>query len=380
MEKIKGSNSTGLYQNKLQNGDVSYFYTLKINDIPVWFKVGQKSDGYRVEHARKARKEKYNEIHNIETQNTKALGREKRTTPLYDEVMRDFIASKKKNKIKTKTYDNYLGSYVKRVKPFIGNTPIDKITKKDVEDMIETHSKGDDKLALKSLNTLRDVIRMVFNYAIKEKIFFGENFIEDIEPFKIDNTRERWLKKEEVHMLLEYAKENSNHNVYICILLAVLTGARINVIVNIKVSDIDLKNRTIKLADEKNDTDKVYYSYINDKYYDTIKKQVELAKAFNSQLLLTDGSKDKNRGRYYAQRRIQPILDELFNQGIDKKDTKNRMVVHNLRHTFGSLLVSSGVDIYTVQKLMHHRDLRMTMRYSKMDDKLKREGIDKLDF
>jgi len=382
MEKIKGSNSTGLYQNKLKNNDIAYYYTLKINGKVQWFKVGTKNNGYGVSDARIARNKKYNEIHNIEKKDTQKMGRQKRTVPLYDEVMHQFIDYKIANKLKTKTYDNYLGTYNKRVKPFIGYIPIDKITQENVEDMIKLHRKSPtDALSLKSLNTILDVIRMVYKFARQKDIYNGKDITEDIEKFQFDNTRERWLDKEEVTMLLDYTKENiEDRNVYLCILLCVLTGARMNVVVNIKTKDINLKNKTIKLEDRKNENDKSYYGYINDKYFDILKEQVEYAKSINSILLLTDGSKDMNRGRYYSQRKIQPILDELFNQEIDKKDLKNRMVGHNLRHSFGSILVNSGVDIYTVQKLMHHRDLRMTMRYSKMGDKIKREGIDNLDF
>ena len=37
---------------------------------------------------------------------------------------------------------------------------------------------------------------------------------------------------------------------------------------------------------------------------------------------------------------------------------------HDLRHTFASQLVKGGVDIRTVQELLWHKDIRMTMRYS----------------
>ena len=37
---------------------------------------------------------------------------------------------------------------------------------------------------------------------------------------------------------------------------------------------------------------------------------------------------------------------------------------HDLRHTFASPLVMSGVDIRTIQKLLGHASLTMTMRYS----------------
>jgi site-specific recombinase XerD len=42
--------------------------------------------------------------------------------------------------------------------------------------------------------------------------------------------------------------------------------------------------------------------------------------------------------------------------------------------------VINGVDIYTVQKLMNHKDLKMTMRYAKLNDEIKKDGINRLNF
>lgn len=43
MEKVGGSNSIGLYQNKLKNGDIAYYYTIKIHGKLKYVKVGTRA-------------------------------------------------------------------------------------------------------------------------------------------------------------------------------------------------------------------------------------------------------------------------------------------------------------------------------------------------
>ena len=44
------------------------------------------------------------------------------------------------------------------------------------------------------------------------------------------------------------------------------------------------------------------------------------------------------------------------------KDAKNRTVIH----TFASHLAINGTPIFTIQKLLNHSDIKMTMRYAKL--------------
>lgn len=59
--------------------------------------------------------------------------------------------------------------------------------------------------------------------------------------------------------------------------------------------------------------------------------------------------------------------------GISKKIT-----FHSARHTHATLLLSHGVDIYTVSKLLGHKHVVSTERYAHMTDKLKVQAINKL--
>ena len=61
--------------------------------------------------------------------------------------------------------------------------------------------------------------------------------------------------------------------------------------------------------------------------------------------------------------------------GINKHIT-----FHSARHTFATLCITFGVDIYTVSKLLGHTDVKTTQIYAKLIDKKKDEAIDKLEF
>ena len=54
----------------------------------------------------------------------------------------------------------------------------------------------------------------------------------------------------------------------------------------------------------------------------------------------------------------------------------NDVRLHDLRHSFASLLVNNGVPLYTVQKLLGHTQLKTTQRYAHLSEETLAEAAE----
>jgi len=57
---------------------------------------------------------------------------------------------------------------------------------------------------------------------------------------------------------------------------------------------------------------------------------------------------------------------------------KKRVSFHTARHTFATMALTQGVDLYTVSKLLGHKDIATTQVYAKIVDQKKDDAVNKL--
>jgi len=63
---------------------------------------------------------------------------------------------------------------------------------------------------------------------------------------------------------------------------------------------------------------------------------------------------------------------------VEKAGINKQPSYHSSRHTFGTNLIGSGIDVVTTSRLMGHTSLRYTNGYIRINEKLKQEAINRL--
>lgn len=188
--------------------------------------------------------------------------------------------------------------------------------------------------------------------------YVKENPAKGIKLLKEPPGRLRYLSPEEVDSLIDACLEHLRP----IVLTAVNTGMRRSEILSLRWADVDLTNRKITIVNTKNNESRVIP--INQTLYEEFLK---LIKQVKGEYVFSD--KD---GRPFGDIK-KSFASALKEAGI--KDFR----FHDLRHTFGSHLVMQGVDLRTVQQILGHKDIKMTMRYAHLSPEYVQKAVEKLD-
>ena len=198
-------------------------------------------------------------------------------------------------------------------------------------------------------------LKKMLNFAVEEKML-------DKNPLTGYKLYPEPLKKFRTITSDEYQKiyAESTESLKLILDIAINTGMRKSEILNLKWENVDLDDGYILVVETKNDENR------------TIPINKVLNKAINS-------VKYRDSDGYVCQEDGTPIREFKydFNNAL-KRSAIKRFTFHDLRHSFGSRLVESGVDLVTIQKLMGHKTIKTTMRYLHPTTKMHRNAVEKL--
>lgn len=257
------------------------------------------------------------------------------------------IGSKKEENTKV-AWDNTL-IHLKR---FQGRKiTFENISTNWIESFIEhLKSRG---LANNSIVTYTNKINAALNQAIKEKIIV-ENPIRYIDRPKKEETEIVYLTKDEIQIIINtdfWDDDSKNAFLFSC-----YTGLRASDIMSLRWSNI-VGNR-IQLVQHK--TKNTVYIPLNK----------------NAQVILE--KQKHNKDFVFNLSEHTSSLNRTVKKLIKLADIKKKVHFHCARHTFATLLVTSGTNIFTISKLMGHRDIKSTMVYAKVIDEEKQKAVDSM--
>jgi integrase len=129
-----------------------------------------------------------------------------------------------------------------------------------------------------------------------------------------------------------------------------LTGCRLNEVLGLRWSDVDLKRNVIIVVQQKTRKQKVLPIEGDLRaLLQTLPRSVGAAPVFT-----------RPDGRPFPAIEVQ----RAFAVARKLSGIRPELTPHSLRHTFASWLAISGQPLRTIQELLGHADIRMTIRYS----------------
>ena len=199
-------------------------------------------------------------------------------------------------------------------------------------------------------------MRHAFSMAVKEWEWVKDNPVKRVSMEKEPAGRLRYLTDEEFERLFNAC----NGWLKPIVLVARHTGMRRENILSLKWNQVDLSRRIILLEHTKNN--ERFGIPLNDTLTELFRR-LSKVRHIRSPYVFS-----RSDGKRYVE------IKRAFQKALKIAEIEN-FRFHDLRHCFASSLVQRGVDLYKVQRLLGHKDNRMTQRYAHLAPENLRDAV-----
>ena len=241
------------------------------------------------------------------------------------------------------------------------------------KDEIYAYLKYLDDLGYKNSSVARHLsaLRGFYDY-LKREGQIDTNIYKLIKNPKLEKKLPNVLNDEEINKIFAFPKDEKPKNILTRVLFEVIyaTGIRISEFINIKESDIDFTEGSIRILGKGKKERIVYFGeYASLALKDYLVVREKIKKEDTDYLFL-------NVSGYRLKRRS---AEQIVYDWINNVSINHHISPHTLRHTFATSLLTHGADIRTVQELLGHEKLGTTQIYTHLtSDYLKEEYFKKM--
>ena len=245
---------------------------------------------------------------------------------------------------------NNMGHANQHILPYFGQKKLEEISARDIRQFLDS---------LSHISTTANRCFALLSVAFKkaedwEYLPPKSNPCTGVRKYK-ENRKQRFLSQLELKRLegslIQQAKEQKGSVCTVnAILLILYTGCRLGEVLNLRWDSVHLKDRYIYLDDTKTG---------------------ESARPLNQKaidLLTSLTPKEGNPYVFYGKVPGKPLAEvKTAWRAILKRAGIKNFRIHDLRHSFASFALKEGVDLYTVSKLLGHKNIATTTRYAHLE-------------
>jgi integrase len=261
-----------------------------------------------------------------------------------DRLFEEYIKGRPDNKARATDegrYNNYL-------KKQFGNREPKDILPLDVDRLRIRLLK---KRSPQTVKHILNLLTWIINFGVKKNLSTGLSF--HVQKPTVHNVKTEDLTAEQLKSLLKVIEGADNIQAASLMKMALFTGMRRGELFRLEWSDIDFERGFIHIRDPKGGPHQKIP--LNDSVKELLQKHQKTESEF-----VFPGRAGKQRTD--IRRQVNLIKAKA---GLPK----DFRALHGLRHTYASMLASSGkVDMYTLQKLLTHKSPLMTQRYAHLRD------------
>ena len=207
-----------------------------------------------------------------------------------------------------------------------------------------------------TMNHHRDYFSGVFTECIRFKKWTGENPLKNIKPLVLEEKELSYLTLDQIKELLISLKQEKNAYVDIIARICLSTGSR--------------WGEALGLTPEQISNDRITFV----KTKNSKKRTVPITKSLFYELVQHTKGRSRSEKLFNNTYTFRSFASCLERCNIKLPKGQN---THVLRHTFASHFIMNGGNILTLNKILGHRTLEMTLKYSHLAPSHLSDAIEK---
>ena len=204
----------------------------------------------------------------------------------------------------------------------------------------------------RSVNRKISTLKTYFKFLIREGELIENPMMKVVAP-KSKKRLPVFIEEDQIESLLNEVQFDEGfvgQRNKLIIELFYVTGIRLSELINIKISDVDFNNQSIKVLGKRN-------------------KERIIPLSFNIVNDLNLFIQNNNKNKYLftnlkGEKLYNKLVYRLVNKYIGKISSVNKKSPHILRHTFATHMLNNGADINAIKELLGHANLSATQVYT----------------